>query len=68
MSRKFQDQSSPITLEQIGINLFDPMIINSIVGGTTIYNGVKDFYAKSNLERDNPYWILYKWEKSSEKN
>lgn len=57
----------PITLEQIGINAFDPKIISSIVGGTTIYNGVKDFYAKSNLEHDNPYWILYKWEQESKK-
>jgi len=57
----------PITLEQIGINLFDSKVFSSIVGGTTIYNGVKEFYSKSNLERDNPYWILYKWEQESKK-
>lgn len=57
----------PIALDQIGINLFDTRKLNSIVGGTTIFNGVKDFCSKSNLERDNPYWILYKWEQESKK-
>lgn len=55
----------PIVLSNAGFNLFDPKIFSSIIGGGTIYNGIKDYFVRGHLERDNPYWILYEWQQKS---
>lgn len=55
----------PIILSNADFSLFDPKIFSSIVGGSTIYNGIKDYFVRGHLERDNPYWILYKWQQKS---
>ncbi|MBE6810711.1 MAG: hypothetical protein E7521_06610 [Ruminococcaceae bacterium] len=55
----------PIALEQVGFDLFDPKILSSVVGGTTVYNGIKQFFEISNMAKENPYWILYQWEEKT---
>lgn len=52
----------PIALNQVGINLLDSQTVGAVIGGTTIYCGIKEFFANHRTEKDNPYWILYKWQ------
>jgi len=55
----------PVALEQVGFDYFDPKVLSSVVGGTTIYNGIKQFFEISNMAKENPYWILYQWEEKT---
>lgn len=57
----------PIVLKEAGFELFNPEILSSVIGGKTLYNGIVDYYSCRNQERDNPFWILYKWEEQQKK-
>jgi len=57
----------PIALEQANITLFDPKVLSTVIGGATLFNGVKDFFSNSRLERKNPYWVIWEWEEKSKR-
>ena len=57
----------PIALKKAGIELFNPEVLSSVIGGKTLYNGIVDYYNCLHQERDNPFWILYKWEEQQKK-
>lgn len=56
----------PIAMKAQGFNYFDTEYISSVVGGATIYNSIKDFYSIRNIERQHPFWILWKWVTTSQ--
>lgn len=57
----------PIALKEAGVELFNPEILSSVIGGKTLYNGIVDYCSCRHQERDNPFWILYKWEEQQKK-
>lgn len=54
----------PIAMEINGFNYFDPKYISSAVGGATIFNCYKEFDNLKKSERQNPFWILWKWQQN----
>lgn len=41
---------------------FDSEILSSVIGGETIFPAFKDIFKYNKIERQNPYWLLWKWE------
>ena len=58
----------PIALREAGIDLFDTNSTATLIGGTTIFRSVLDYWKCRNKDRINPFWILYKWEESTQQN
>ena len=55
----------PTVLEKNNFAYFDPSVLSGVVGGCTLFNSYSDFLKISKLERNNPYWLLWKLEQSS---
>lgn len=57
----------PYTLQNF-FNNFDPSLLETIIGGASLISGgdlLNEFYSLRTEGNNNPYWVIWKWQKMS---